>query len=490
MKKFKKNNINEIMKDKINLFNWRNNYLNYNDYYEFIEVKDLYDYFNIVFERDGELPFEEKGKENYIEGRYNAICVEIGAAKKFLKNENSKRMEEREVSYNHIITNDLDRLELIKEKPFVITSPITYVGRNRTSKNSRLCYGLAFDIDGVKEKHIVGLLRQMKVKYIPIANMIVNSGNGVHLYYLFDRPIALFDNIKPLLKHLKYYLTSMLWNEFTSGIKDRQYQGIFQGFRLPFTKTKFGEIVTAFKNKEARYYSVDELNEFIHDPKNRLTKEELITIKNSEYKRNKISLKEAKEKYPDWYERRIVRGEKAGKWNIKRDLYDWWLHKCDGDSIKEGHRYFAIMTLAMYAIKCNVSYDELEKNAFSLLEKFDLIGGDNNHFTEEDIKDALLAYKDNYATFPRRDIEKLTNVIIPANKRNYRKQKLHLKGARMLQELDDPSANWRNKDGRPKGSGTKEKIIKEWKNKNPFGKKIECERETGLSRKTILKWWN
>ncbi len=45
------------------------------------------------------------------------------------------------------------------------------------------------------------------------------------------------------------------------------------------------------------------------------------------------------------------------------------------------------------------------------------------------------------------------------------------------------------KEGRPKGSGEKSKIVEEWKQQHPDGKKIDCERETGLSRHTVLKWW-
>lgn len=91
-------------------------------------------------------------------------------------------------------------MEDLKKKEFVIISPITYIGRNRSSKNARYCYGLVFDIDGVEEKHMIDILYQMQTNHIPETNMIVNSGNGVHLYYLFKEPIALFDNIKLLLK--------------------------------------------------------------------------------------------------------------------------------------------------------------------------------------------------------------------------------------------------------------------------------------------------
>lgn len=36
----------------------------------------------------------------------------------------------------------------------------------------------------------------------------------------------------------------------------------------------------------------------------------------------------------------------------------------------------------------------------------------------------------------------------------------------------------------------KKTLIKEWKIKNPTGNKLQCEKETGISRMTIYKWWN
>ena len=43
------------------------------------------------------------------------------------------------------------------------------------------------------------------------------------------------------------------------------------------------------------------------------------------------------------------------------------------------------------------------------------------------------------------------------------------------------------------GSGIKpvemKEIVKEWRKQHPYGRKIDCERETGLSRPTVIKWW-
>ena len=77
----------------------------------------------------------------------------------------------------------------------------------------------------------------------------------------------------------------------------------------------------------------------------------------------------------------------------------------------------------------------------------------------------------------------MSGIPIKENKRNYRTQREHLKGARALQEIYKP--DWRKGNGRP----DKKEIIKKWREKNPKGKKIDCIRETGISKPTVLKWW-
>ena len=82
---------------------------------------------------------------------------------------------------------------------------------------------------------------------------------------------------------------------------------------------------------------------------------------------------------------------------------------------------------------------------------------------------------------------------MPANKRNYLTQREHLEIARGIRDIrmkQKGKSDWREGNGRPKGSGTKEEQVKAWRLANPNGKKIECERELGLSRHTVLKWWD
>lgn len=115
---------------------------------------------------------------------------------------------------------------------------------------------------------------------------------------------------------------------------------------------------------------------------------------------------------------------------------------------------------------------------------------DNNHFTLDDIYTALDCYNEKYVRFPRKDLERITGVSMPANKRNGRKQKEHINMMNMIRDVINKNVDWNKKgNGRPQGSGTKENIVKEYRKNNSTAKKIECYRDTGLSRITIDKYW-
>ena len=144
------------------------------------------------------------------------------------------------------------------------------------------------------------------------------------------------------------------------------------------------------------------------------------------------------------------------------------------------------MTLAAYAVKCGIEYEELEADAFKLLPVMNK--GAKSPFTKEDVVKALEAYNDSYITYPIHVIEARTGIQLPRNKRNGLKQKDHLEIARAIQTIKDrqQGKNWRDGNGRK----PKKEVVQEWRLAHPDGKKIDCERETGLSRHTVLKWWN
>ena len=408
---------------------------------------------------EGEL--QEQGV--YGDKKYNAIAVELA--------DKIKR---------YTLTDDLEVLDdLFCSENFIIISPISYIGKSRTSDNARMMYALAIDLDGVnKEINMIDLFHQIeKVEHLPKPTYTVISGSGLHLYYVFEKPVPLFKNVVEQLTRLKNDLTRKIWNGWVTDLNEKvQYQSVFQGFRLVGGVTKSGSRTKAFVTGDR--VTVEYLNEFVFDEKNKVTE--------FAYKSN-LTLEEAKKKYPEWYDKRIVQHKARGTWTCKRDLYDWWLRRLY--EIKEGHRYYGVMCLAIYAKKCGIPEEELEADAFGMVDRLDLLtSNEDNHFTREDVLCALELYNDNYITFPIDTISKLTEIRIEKNKRNGRKQSVHLMGARAIQEINDKvnGTNWRDGNGRK----SKKDMVREWQQEHPNGRKADCIRETGLSKPTVYKWWN
>lgn len=400
-------------------------------------------------------------------GKYNAIAVEL-LPKADANNKNARR---------YILTDELDYLEELQKKDnFIIISPISYIGRSRKAENARYIYALAIDLDGLtREQNIIDLFFQMENNILPTPTFTVSSGSGLHLYYCFEQPIPAFKNIVKQMQAMKQDLTKKIWNKYVTELYDKpQLQSLFQGFRMVGGITKNGNRVKAFIT--GKKISLEYLNDYCAEE---------YKIKEFTYKSN-LTLKEAASKYPEWYNRRIEKKERKGSWTCKKDLYNWWLKRLK-EEIVAGHRYYGIMCLAIYAKKCGIEREELERDAFSLLERMEeLTKEESNHFSREDILAALELYNDNYITFPIDTITQLTALPIIKNKRNGRKQSEHLGRIRALQAYDYPNGEWRNTKGRP----TKEKQIKEWRQLHPNGSKSECANDTKISRTTIYKYWS
>lgn len=428
-----------------------------------------------------ELPFEEvigesQNTNNFI---YNAIILDI---KKGSSNK------------SWVITKSLKELEWIRNKSFVITSPLTYIGRNRNSNNSRNLYAITIDLDYVGALQIRDLFQQINTKFLPVPNIITNSGNGLHLTYLIDNAIPLYKETKDLLNRLKYGLTDKIWNQFTSQDPNRQYQNILQAYRVPESLTKFGERITCFYNINSHYYNIEELNEFIsktneeHPP---LSDEELsiiFKIRDKKYKHSS-KIEEAKEKWPEWYLERIVNNKPRNYIKYNKGLYNWWLNKLlKENEVTLGHRYYCALALVSFATKCNIPKKEVKKDLYSLLDKFDNLTLDqDNHFLKEDIDDALKLYgTDKAHKFKSEFISKQCGIKIKQNKRNGQKRSDHLKYLHESNKL-------KMKVGlikRPKQYKSKNKNnILNYIRSNPHSYSVSSiSRDLKISPTTVRKW--
>ena len=385
-----------------------------------------------------------------------------------------------------IVDDSLKMLEKVVGDEFGLVPPIAFYGKTHRKQNAHELYAVAVDIDYVGEQQLKNLLKQF--------------GNGVQLRptYLVSsgkEPVQLYHNLESALSELKEAFIRRLWNDTSSLKPDApDITGIYQGFRCVGSQSKLGAEypVRAFKLSENRY-TLEDIKASIPDCKIDLS---VLYRKPSPECKKTIPIEKAKELYPQWYQERIVEGKpkKKATWTCNVALYEWWKSKIM-NNVKVGGRYFSIMALCAYGLKCSIPDAQIKKDAYSFLDHLESLTDDeNNHFTREDVKDALKALKADHkllSTMASREwIEKQTKVQIPPRKRRKKPLKRDdgtaFQAARMLQDLQDPDGEWRNKDGRP----DKSKIVQEWRIVHPDGRKADCIRATGLDKKTVYKWWN
>ena len=396
--------------------------------------------------------------------------------------------------------------ELMGRYKFVVTTPATYVGHRRFKSNARYLYAIAIDLDEVGVPELSEVIHQQTIGMTPQANIIVNSGDGIHLYYILAKPMPLYPKVYETLTAIKKALTRLVWNKASSRtgeLNQVQIQPIIQPFRVPGSRSKHGDVVTAWYSREAPLHTIEDLNRFATKSSFKIynsgvSQEEAKVLDKGAYSTNRLTRARAKELYPDWYQRRIVEGAPRKTWHIHRGLYEWWKNKLwESDQVAIGHRYHGIMFLAVYAKKCNVPFDTLKRDALALVPRMEaLTGNTGRHFSVQDALDALKAYKESSETYPRQLIEDRSGLRIDKNKRNGRDTATHLERARAVQEIDYPNGSWREGNGRPKGSivlaedSPQYAKVQEWRRNNPNStNKSRCARETGLSRPTVRKWW-
>jgi hypothetical protein len=361
----------------------------------------------------------------------------------------------------------------------------SFIGKNTKNENASMIYALVFDLDGqgITELQMVTQFMR-KGTNIPKATFVVLSGHGLHLYYVLETPIrATMNNIRKLNK-LKEGMTKLIWNRYTSNIDKIQFQYCLQGFRMVGSASKMGKRypVRAYRFSD-EHYTIEELVSWI--PKLKEWDEYRIDIT----ERDTVPKEKAKKLWPEWYEYRINQRQ-SNKWHIKRDLYDWWKNKII-EGATYGHRYFCIMCLAIFAIKCDVPEEELKRDALSLVPILDRLSNDKDpksRFTEDDVLSALHGYRENFKTWGRDKLALVSAIPMAPNKRNYRTRAEHLVLARGIKDIKKKMGEV--VEGRPKGSGTKKEIIVQWKLEHPKGRKADCHRDTGIDPKTIRKWWD
>jgi hypothetical protein len=161
--------------------------------------------------------------------------------------------------------NGYDELDLTRLN---INNVRVYFAPGTSAKNKELDYlhSIALDVDPTNLETIQNLEHYMEhyYKILPF-NMIVNSGNGLHVYFNFDKPIKLtqltkfhLKKIKDVISYIFTYLlglTTHIPEEYKKKGAANTTQSIMQKMSVPGCRTKFytpqnKAVVQAFRIKK------------------------------------------------------------------------------------------------------------------------------------------------------------------------------------------------------------------------------------------------
>lgn len=161
--------------------------------------------------------------------------------------------------------NGYDELDLTRLN---INNVRVYFAPGTSAKNKELDYlhSIALDVDPTNLETIQNLEHYMEhyYKILPF-NMIVNSGNGLHIYFNFDKPVKLtqltkfhLKKIKDVISYIFTYLlglTTHIPEEYKKKGAANTTQSIMQKMSVPGCRTKFytpqnKAVVQAFRIKK------------------------------------------------------------------------------------------------------------------------------------------------------------------------------------------------------------------------------------------------
>ena len=129
----------------------------------------------------------------------------------------------------YTITDELSELSEVYDTDFYHHVSYLLFRASAVRQNARYLYALVFDLDGVGMPQLRDTLHQMNKDILPQATFVVNSGTGLHLYYVLQEPIPMYPYNQKCLKELKYSLTRQIWNRVYLHHQGTAGSGYFAG---------------------------------------------------------------------------------------------------------------------------------------------------------------------------------------------------------------------------------------------------------------------
>ena len=365
----------------------------------------------------------------------------------------------------HMMKMSIDEaLEQAENRNDVLLGGSTYFKGFVSKDTAKDIHALIIDMDNVWAGVLQSALQDdwnTEKEELPKPTYIVNSGTGLHLYFIFDEPIPHYtcnaEDIDMLYRRLAIQQT-------TKRIYlQRQVQWFGQDFRMAGSLNKYGWRNEVFRVGEK--WNIDDLGKAVG----------LEDIHFTRYGEKR----QVKPKDPSATKNR----PKRKGWRCNPGFYEYTLEHCR-EKTKEGNRYMSFCALAAIAWKCNVPIDKVEQDLIGLIPKYNK--GATRQIKEKEVQHALRMYNEKAMLTPRERLEDWIGWEYRPIKRNGRKRAEHIRIMNFVRDEINGNTNWRNKEGRP----TKQGQIAAYRADHPDATKAQCHRDTGMSRDTIRRWWD
>ncbi len=402
-----------------------------------------------------------------------------------------------EQGYREMDADELMNYQAARSDVYVV--PASFINGYNSSVACKDVYALVVDIDKIDPETLKAIITNGNLGGMtPMPTYIVNSGRGVHFYYVFREPVPHYYANQKILKDMYRKLCGITQKNI---LAKTDWHAITQPFRLPGSLTRLGQIVTGWQcdvkcdaAELARRLGVDasdlELRRrpLLSQEEYRKAKAERAEQKTEDGKKTK---KRKKGRMSDW--KSSLEG--------KEGFYSSCLQRCYEET-QEGSRYRSMCALVIVARKVvTIPKERVEEDLERLLAHYNSIG---KHMKPSEVRKAMRMYNDKAIVTTSRTLEQWFGWEFRRDAAK-RRAKLEqdpnrpkltrteiLEDARAIRDIRMRRAGrkWDDNNGRKKGSGTKRDVVVNWRAEHPEAKPKDCIQATGLSKNTVYKWWN
>ena len=382
-------------------------------------------------------------------------------------------------------------IDLIAGRDDIYFAPVQFWDNFKRDSFIDKIWAYVVDIDHVAPGALAALFLSLQ-RNGPLPTVITNSGHGVHLYYILDPPFEVYSGTRKNAAELYTALNRVF--EFKT---DRHSIG--HAFRAVGGLTKLGDVTTAYRVGDM--WTIEELADvvdyvWITPPpvadRNTEASEKMVAFARA------LAL-EAKVEEPDYssfndtyqfiktmkgnrfsksgLDLRDMASDRSGMYTTARPNAgaNWYYNTRTQILLKTEvtHRYTSLMALCVIAYKCRIPEAELRQDIENIADEWEVNPRwADDPFNRKNIPDALRCYSQKFVKVRRDTLEEWLGWEFHHRAPPVRSQDEH------LEHIAD------QRRGRTLG------LIMKALREDPGATKTAISKRTGLSRPTVIKYYD